>query len=121
MQAVRAAILGVLVVVVLTLAGCGSSGAGSPASTPLRTHAATATITIKNFAYQVSGPVSPDEKVIVRNDDSAMHTVTADSLRAFGVSVSPSATASFTAPRKPGSYPFHCAYHADMHGKLVVK
>jgi hypothetical protein len=27
----------------------------------------------------------------------------------------------FTAPMKPGSYPFHCAYHSNMHGVLVVR
>jgi plastocyanin len=27
----------------------------------------------------------------------------------------------FTAPNKPGTYPFHCTYHSNMHGVLVVK
>ena len=27
----------------------------------------------------------------------------------------------FTAPAAPGSYKFHCAYHSNMHGTLVVK
>ncbi|MGI8612722.1 MAG: cupredoxin domain-containing protein [Nocardioidaceae bacterium] len=30
-------------------------------------------------------------------------------------------TATFTAPTKPGSYPYHCTYHSSMHGTLVVK
>lgn len=79
-------------------------------------------ITIKNFSYQVAGPVSPGAKVTVQNNDDVNHTVTADSGNAFNVNVpSNGGTASFTAPAKPGTYKFHCTYHANMHGQLVVK
>jgi plastocyanin len=26
-----------------------------------------------------------------------------------------------TAPSQPGEYPFHCSYHPNMHGTLIVK
>jgi plastocyanin len=93
-----------------------SSSAATSASAP----AAAGVIMIKNFAYVVPARVSPGEKITVRNQDSTAHTVTADAGGAFSVNVPPSGTATFTAPAKPGSYPFHCTYHANMHGKLTV-
>jgi plastocyanin len=30
-------------------------------------------------------------------------------------------SATIIAPMKPGSYAFHCTYHSNMHGMLVVK
>ncbi len=92
----------------------------SPASAGVAAPAAAVMITIKNFAFVVPAHVSPGEKITVRNEDSTAHTVTADAGSAFSVTVPPSGTATFTAPAKPGTYPFHCTYHAEMHGKLTV-
>jgi plastocyanin len=78
-------------------------------------------ITIKNFGYSGSKSVSPGATVMVMNQDSTSHTVTADSGGAFDVTVSAGGTATFTAPSKPGSYPYHCNFHAEMHGSLTVK
>lgn len=58
---------------------------------------------------------------MVKNDDSVNHTVTADSGSAFDVTVNASSTATFTAPTKPGTYAYHCTFHSNMHGTLVVK
>lgn len=93
-----------------------SSQPAAGASAP----AAAAVITIKSFAYSVPAHVSPGEKITVRNQDGTAHTVTADSGGAFSVNVPPSGSAAFTAPAKAGTYPFHCNYHASMHGKLTV-
>ncbi len=30
-------------------------------------------------------------------------------------------TATFTAPTAPGTYPYHCIFHANMKGTLTVK
>lgn len=78
-------------------------------------------IMIQNFAYQTPTSVSPGATVGVMNMDSEAHTVTADSGNAFDVQATPGTTVTFTAPTKPGSYPFHCTYHANMHGVLVMK
>jgi plastocyanin len=85
--------------------------------------AASATgITIQDFSYQTPVSVSPGAKVTVTNMDSAAHTVTADEGSAFDVQVQGSGgTGTFTAPSKAGSYPFHCTFHANMHGTLTVK
>jgi plastocyanin len=59
--------------------------------------------------------------ITVLNKDEEAHTVTADSGDAFDDKATPGASTQFQAPTKPGSYPFHCTYHSNMHGVLVVK
>jgi plastocyanin len=54
------------------------------------------------------------------NMDGEAHTVTSDT-GAFDVKAPASATVTFKAPMTPGRYPFHCTYHSNMHGTLVVK
>lgn len=79
-------------------------------------------ITISNFAYQTPASVGPGTTVTVKNTDQVAHTVTADSdASLFNVTVDPGQSRSFTAPTKPGSYPFHCTFHSNMHGTLVVQ
>lgn len=96
-----------------------SSHSGSPTSTS--SAATVAMITIKNFAYMVPTSVRPDSRVAVKNTDQVAHTVTTDQSDLFDVTVSPGATARFTAPSMPGAYKFHCTFHSNMHGTLVVK
>jgi plastocyanin len=122
---------------VLTLSGCGASAAGTrspaagtttpmtpastsaPAGQPGAAHAVL--ITIHNFMYSVPASVAPGAKVTVKNQDAQNHTVTSTNSGAFNVTVQANGgTATFTAPTKPGSYPFHCTFHADMMGTLVV-
>ena len=56
---------------------------------------------------------------MVTNEDTEAHTVTADSSGGFDVKVPPGKTVELTAPAA-GSYKYHCTYHSDMHGTLVV-
>jgi plastocyanin len=132
----RCAALAALVATV-ALTGCSSS---SPASSPLSSPSSStgdsagahssasagaahdaASITIKNFAFHVSGTVMPAATVRITNDDSIAHTVTADSGHAFDVTIAPSKSATLTAPRKTGTYKFHCNFHSDMHGTLTIR
>jgi plastocyanin len=84
--------------------------------------AAGSDIVISNMSYTVPPSVSPGQQVTIVNNDSANHTVTADENNLFDIRVSGGGgRASFTAPPTPGSYPFHCKYHANMHGVLTVK
>lgn len=94
----------------------------APAKTPTATiPAATApVVTIKDFAFGVPATVPAGSTVQVKNDDGEAHTVTADSGGSFDTMVAGNGAASFTAPAKPGRYPFHCTYHGNMHGVLVV-
>ncbi len=77
-------------------------------------------IHIDKFKYTVPASVAPGEKVSVMNMDGEAHTVTSDS-GAFDDMAGAGTISTFTAPSKPGSYPFHCNFHANMHGVLIVK
>ena len=120
----------------LLAAGCSSSKATSttpPASTSTSSASssggaassgnvavAAPTITIKNFGYTVSGPAPAGSMIKVTNNDAEAHTVTADSGKAFDVTIQPGKTASFSAPATAGTYKFHCTFHSNMHGSLTV-
>ena len=57
-----------------------------------------------------------------RHDAQGSRTVTADANNVFDVRVSGGGgIATFTAPTTPGTYPFHCKYHANMQGTLTVR
>ncbi|MFF2243561.1 cupredoxin domain-containing protein [Arthrobacter sp. NPDC058130] len=115
-----------LLLILFGTGGC-ASGTGVPASTSAPpsgvspTAGTAATITIKDFAYGDPLTVAPGAVVTVTNMDTAPHTVTADEGPAFDADVKGGGTATFTAPTKPGSYAYHCTYHPNMHGTLVVK
>jgi plastocyanin len=96
----------------------GSVGAATGKPAGASHHAVT--ITITDFAYDVSGTVEPGSMVMVTNRDSEAHTVTADSKKAFDVKVDPGATVMLEAPDAPGTYRFHCTYHSNMEGLLRV-
>ena len=78
-------------------------------------------ILISDFKYTLPGTFAPGEEVTVRNDDTAEHTVTADTGDLFDVEVEPGATATFTVPGQPGTFAFHCTYHPNMVGTLEVR
>jgi plastocyanin len=120
-----------LVLILLGIGGC-AGGSGTPASTSApppgsdygagtTAGTAAATITIKDFAYGAPLTVAPGAAVTVTNMDTAAHTVSADEGAAFDAEVKGGGTATFTAPATPGSYPYHCTFHPNMHGTLIVK
>ncbi len=100
-----------------TGSGASSTAAGASSTVP---QSATM-IHISSFKYSVPTSVAPGATVSVMNMDGENHTVTADSGNAFDVKAIAGAIVTFTAPKTPGSYPFHCTYHSNMHGVLVVK
>lgn len=92
-----------------------SSSTGSSSSTQ------SATISIKDFAYKGPGTVEAGSAIMIKNEDSEAHTVTADDSKSgFDVKVLPGKTVMLTAPDAPGTYKFHCTFHANMHGTLTV-
>ncbi|MCV7347548.1 cupredoxin domain-containing protein [Mycolicibacterium rhodesiae] len=113
------------------LSGCGGGGTqASPQSvaplTPLpvsasASPAAGSEIVISNMSYTVPPSVKPGQQLTIVNDDSANHTVTADANNLFDVRISGGGgKETLTAPTTPGTYPFHCKYHANMQGVLTV-
>lgn len=106
---------------VRTSAGGQSSITEMP-STPAPAVPAGSEIVISNYAYTVPAAVSPGQQITVVNKDDTSHTVTADQGNLFDVRVSGGGgVATITAPTTPGTYPFHCKYHANMHGTLTVQ
>jgi plastocyanin len=115
-----------------TVAACGSSGnASAPAPTGSSAAPTTAgsttrpasdpTITISKDLMFSSRPVRAGTTVTIRNDSAAQHTVSANSAAGgFDATMEPGKTMTFTAPPKPGAYPFHCNIHTFMTGVLQV-
>jgi plastocyanin len=118
------------------LAGCGSNSSAAPLSVLTATSPAAigtsapsttsdpaqpAMIHISSFKFKTPATVSPGSKVSVMNTDAEAHTVTADNGKTFDVKAPPGVTVTFTAPTAIGTYRFHCTYHSNMHGVLVVK
>ena len=103
---------------VLALAAACGGSSGSPTTS---SQGNGPTITIQSFAYGSPLTVAPGTKITVRNDDSVAHTVTEDSGGAFDADVEGGSTGDFTAPSSDGTYKFHCTFHAQMHGSLIVK
>lgn len=115
------------------LSGCGGGTESSPQSVaPLTsstsapisssvTPAAGSEIVISNMSYTVPPSVKPGQQLTIVNNDSANHTVTANENNLFDVRISGGGgRETLTAPTTPGTYPFHCKYHANMQGVLTV-
>ena len=101
--------------------GATATSENSPTAT------AGATITIENMAFGEPLTVAPGAEIAVVNNDAVEHSVTSDTAGAFDVEVEghciscPSGPGTLTAPSQPGEYPFHCKYHPNMKGTLIVK
>jgi plastocyanin len=98
--------------------GMSASSMGSTMSSTGAT--AAVTIHIKSFAYSGPDSVPAGATVTVMNMDTEAHTLTADD-GTFDAVVKAGTSVTFTAPAKPGAYPYHCTYHSNMHGTLTVK
>ena len=118
----------VLVGGVLTACGGGDESSGSPITqypaieTTTTPQPAGPQIVISGMSYTVPPSVKAGERITVVNNADPAHTVTADANNLFDVRISGSGGFStFIAPTTPGTYPFHCKYHAGMHGSLIVQ
>lgn len=94
-----------------------SSSTGSSTGAP---GASGATITISNFDFGPAVTVKPGATITVINKDTTPHDVDADDGTSFNTPLVSNGSLTFTAPMTPGTYPFHCSIHANMHGTLTV-
>ena len=77
-------------------------------------------IVAKGFAFE-DLTVGPGEELVLKNEDDAPHTATADD-GAFDLNASGGETSDpATAPDEPGTYTFHCNIHGGMTGTLTVE
>ncbi len=103
------------------LTGCGSSSKSS--SAPAAPVASAATVTIKNFLFvPASTTVRVGGTVTWTNQDSSEHTATPDSGTPFADTGTLSQNHSSKAItfKTAGTFAYHCAFHAFMHGTVVV-
>lgn len=64
--------------------------------------------------------ISVGSSVTWTNDHTLAHTATADSGAWDSGTLAPGATSSAITFNTPGTFAYHCRFHADMHGTLVV-
>ena len=120
-------------VLVLLASACSGSSDSTPTSQPTSQPTSSsssqptssssssggATLTIKGFHYTAL-QVAPGTTITVKNLDDAEHTVTSDTKGVFDADEIAGTPKTFTAPTTPGTYTYHCTYHASMHGSLTV-
>jgi plastocyanin len=124
----RISVVAATLAATLALAACGSSGnGGSPTSTGSQPAGGSSAgtsqpmITIHNFGYTGGLHVKAGATVTVVNKDSTPHTLTDKKTHEFDTgTIDGGATGTFTAPTKPGQYPFGCTFHPEMAGTLTV-
>ncbi|GAA3035665.1 cupredoxin family copper-binding protein [Kitasatospora albolonga] len=128
----RALIAAAVTVLLMLAVGCsGSTGptrvnpVATVSTSPPTGETSTASavnLTIKDFAFAPADlTVAPGTRIVVANQDSAPHTVSATG-KAFDTGrVEAGASATFTAPAAPGSYPYLCDIHPFMGGTLTVR
>lgn len=108
------------------VAGCGGSGATTPAaqSGGSAQHAALSadSVTISSFKFApASVTVSRGARITVANHDTTAHTATADNGQSFDTGdIDPGSSATL-ALSKAGTYRYHCSIHSFMHGTVVVR
>lgn len=79
------------------------------------------TIVIQNFSFSPGSiKVTPGQTIKVVNRDSVTHTVTSITGKFNTGDVHPGQVVTFTAPKKPGRYPYRCNIHQYMTGVVVV-
>ncbi|MBP1158898.1 MULTISPECIES: cupredoxin domain-containing protein [Rhodococcus] len=78
-------------------------------------------VTIRDFKFEVPTTVRAGAEISLVNQDDVEHSVTSNEAGKFDEDVDGNNTATFDAPMNPGTYPFHCTYHPEMQGILVVE
>jgi amicyanin len=115
----------VALLLVGTVAACGSSSSGgspSPGSGSSGTSGSGHTVAIQGFAFKPATlTVKAGTKVTFTNDDSTPHTATSSgssTINSGSLSKGQTYTVTFT---KPGTYNYICTFHQFMHGTVIVQ
>lgn len=106
----------------LLLAG-GNDSSGGGSSAPPAGAAATRTtkVTVAGFKFKPPAiEVKKGAKVTFTNDDGATHTATSDTEGAFDSGDLKKGKPKSITVNKPGTFMYHCAYHATMTASLKV-
>jgi plastocyanin len=96
------------------LPSCSKSGSDATSD------ANTTTVMISGSSFPTTISVKMGTTIIWKNIDAMAHTVTSDDGAEFSSgNLASGASFSYLA-KTAGSFPYHCEYHANMHGTLVV-
>jgi plastocyanin len=115
----------VIVAAALLFSSCGgtttsSSGSAPPAASTTAA-AGNAKIDISNFMYSPGVlTVKLGSTVTVTNEDAVEHTATSNTEGAFETGTLTKGQSMRIKLNKVGTYAFHCAFHAFMHGTIKV-
>lgn len=121
------AALAVLAAVVVS--GCAAPGSTAsvdqPSSAPTSMSMAAPAGMESMIHFEKEGLATPASvaagaEVTIMNMDTAEHSVVSDDGSSFDVAVPAGGMATFTAPAKPGAYPFHSGTTEKLHGVLTV-
>jgi plastocyanin len=121
--------VGLVLYSLVLLAGCGLSTGGSPAIPPPTASGPQATVHITGSAtasYQFSPAsltVTVGTTVAWINGADVAHTTTSDSGSAVSWdsgAIPPSGGTYSVTFTHMGTFPYHCTYHAYMHGTIIV-
>lgn len=116
--------VGVALVLIATMAACGSSSSGgsAPVSTSGSGSGSGDTVTIQNFAFHpASLTVKVGTKVTFTNEDGTIHTATSNPsgvIDSGNLNKGQSYTVTFT---KAGTYHYICSIHQNMTGTIIVQ
>jgi plastocyanin len=109
-----------LVVLIVALALATGSGSSSMKGMPMVETGKSATLTISNFMYSPDSlTVRAGTKIRITNRDGTAHTLTADN-GAFDSGTIGAGQTRDLVISKPGTYTFHCLFHAFMTGTIKV-
>lgn len=94
------------------------SEAPSPVASP---SPFTGTVTVRDFSFEPADfTVTPGAVMTVTNTGTTDHTLTAQDGGFDTGPIAPGATATVTAPSRPGAYSYLCSFHHFMRGILTV-
>ncbi len=99
-----------------------SSGQDNATSDSSSSGTSSATVNITNMLFTPSQvTIQKSDTVTWTNNDSADHTVTADTGNGpKSETITPGSTYSYTFD-EVGSFQYHCSFHSAMHGTVVVR
>ncbi len=99
-----------------------SSQTSNSSNSTSTTNGQTSSVSIENMMFTPAQiTVSKGTTVTWTNNDSVAHTVTDDNAKGpDSGSITPGQTYSYTY-NTTGSFPYHCNFHSQMHGTVVVR
>lgn len=95
--------------------------APAPAPASVTAESGPVEVSIEAFTFTEAGPLSAGQQVLVTNNDSVPHTLTADDGSFDTGLLQPGDQAVITVPNSSGEFSFFCEVHPAMTGAFSVE